>query len=56
MPAKKKFDPAIHDENPKWTKDDIAKSKPVSKLPANILAQFPRTKVVRPKADITKTR
>jgi hypothetical protein len=56
MSAKKKFDPAIHDENPKWTKDDIAKSKPATKLPADILAQFPKAKVGRPKADTTKAR
>ena len=55
MPAKKKFDPAIHDENPEWTKADFAKSKPASKLPANILGQFPKTKVGRPRAEITKT-
>ena len=55
MPAKKKFDPSTDDENPIWTKTDIAKSKPASQLPADILAQFPRTKVGRPRAEITKT-
>ncbi len=54
MPAKKKFDPAIHDENPEWTKADFAKAKPASKLPPDILAQFPKTKVGRPRSEITK--
>jgi hypothetical protein len=47
MSAKKKFDSTIHDENPKWTKADIAKSKSASKLPADILAQFPKTNTGR---------
>lgn len=55
MADKKRFDPAIHDENPDWTAADFAKSKPASKLPASILAQFPKTKVGRPRAEITKT-
>jgi len=46
--SKKKFDPAIHDENPDWTKADFAKSMPASKLPADILTQFPKTKSGEP--------
>ena len=40
MPRKPKFDPAIHDENPEWTDEDFARSRPASEMPAEMLAQF----------------
>src|SRR5882762_5397580 len=41
MPAKPKFDPKLHDENPEWTQQDFAKAKPASEvLPPEVMAQF----------------
>jgi uncharacterized protein (DUF4415 family) len=40
MSRKPKFDPGIHDENPEWTAEDFAKSRPASEMPADMLAQF----------------
>ena len=40
MPRKPKFDPAVHDENPEWTAEDFAKSRPASEMPDGMLAQF----------------
>ncbi len=54
MADKKKFDPAIHNENPDWTAADFVKSKPASALPASILAQFPKTRVGRPRSENPK--
>jgi uncharacterized protein (DUF4415 family) len=53
MSAKKKFDPVIHDENPEWTAEDFAKSKPAEDLPPEILAQF-RNKAGRPRLESPK--
>lgn len=54
MSKKPKFDPAIHDENPEWTKEDFAKARPASEiLPPEQLAQF-RAKVGRPRSEQPK--
>ena len=50
MSAKKKFDPALHDENPEWTKEDFAKSRPAEELPPEILSQF-KNKPGRPRLE-----
>ena len=31
-------------DNPEWTRDDFARARPASELPAAIRAQFPRTR------------
>jgi uncharacterized protein (DUF4415 family) len=53
MSARKKFDPVIHDENPEWTREDFAKSRPAEELPAEILAQF-KNKGGRPRLENPK--
>ncbi|WP_323717168.1 BrnA antitoxin family protein [Paracoccus aminovorans] len=35
---------AIDHDNPEWTKEDFAKARPASELPAHIRAAFPRTR------------
>ena len=56
MPRKPKFDPAIHDENPEWTAEDFAKSRPASDMPQDMLAQFKngrgRPKLAMPKEGV----
>jgi uncharacterized protein (DUF4415 family) len=56
MPRKPKFDPAIHDENPEWTAEDFAKSRPASDMPQGMLAQFKngrgRPKLLIPKEGV----
>ena len=56
MSPKKKFDPAIHDENPEWTREDFARSRPAEDLPPEILAQFKnrpgRPRLERPKEPV----
>jgi len=32
------------DENPEWTREDFAKARPASELPAHIRAAFPKTR------------
>lgn len=54
MTAKKKFNPAIHDENPEWTAEDFAKARPASELPPEILGQFPKTRTGRPRSERPK--
>ncbi|MGD9767778.1 MAG: BrnA antitoxin family protein [Pseudolabrys sp.] len=55
MPARKpKFDPSRHEENPEWTSKDFARARPASELPPDVLAQFPKTKVGRPRSDNPK--
>ena len=45
MSPKTKFDPAIHDDNPEWTKEDFARARPTAEvLPPELLAQFKRTR------------
>jgi uncharacterized protein (DUF4415 family) len=54
MAAKPKFDPALHDENPEWTKRDFARAKPASEvLPPDVMAQF-RNKGGRPRIENPK--
>jgi uncharacterized protein (DUF4415 family) len=54
MAAKPKFDPALHDENPEWTKRDFAKAKPASEvLPPEVIAQF-KNKGGRPRIENPK--
>jgi uncharacterized protein (DUF4415 family) len=54
MATKPKFDPALHDENPGWTKRDFARAKPASEvLPADVLAQF-KNKGGRPRIENPK--
>jgi hypothetical protein len=49
MPGKPKFDPAVHDENPEWTAEDFATSRPASGMPEGMLAPFkngwPKTRI-----------
>lgn len=54
MPKRPKVDPVIDEDNPEWTAADFAKARPASELSADILAQFPKTKVGRPKAENPK--
>lgn len=56
MAKKPKFDPALHDENPEWTKEDFAKAKPASAMPDKMLNFFKTTKAKlgRPPAEIKK--
>ena len=35
--------PVFDRDNPEWTKDDFARARPASELPAEILAEFPKT-------------
>jgi uncharacterized protein (DUF4415 family) len=53
MPPKTKFDPSIHDDNPDWTRKDVAKSRPAAELPPEILSQF-KNKPGRPKLENPK--
>jgi uncharacterized protein (DUF4415 family) len=53
MSAKKKLDSAVDEENPEWTKEDFAKSRPAEEMPAEILAQF-KNRPGRPKLENPK--
>jgi uncharacterized protein (DUF4415 family) len=53
MSPKKKFDAAVDDENPEWTKEDFARSRPAEELPPEILAQF-KNRPGRPKLENPK--
>jgi uncharacterized protein (DUF4415 family) len=44
----------IDDENPEWTDEDFARAKGLESLPANILAQFPNTRIRGPQKAPTK--
>lgn len=38
-------EPVVFDEdNPEWTEEDFARSRPASELPPHLLAAFPNTK------------
>ena len=50
---KMKFDPTVHDDNPEWSRQDFAKSRPAGELPPEILSQF-KNKPGRPKLDNPK--
>ena len=44
------YDPIFDDpDNPEWTEADFARALPLSKMPAHIIAAFPRT------AELAKT-
>jgi uncharacterized protein (DUF4415 family) len=54
MPAKPKFDPELHDENPEWTERDFSRAKPASDvLPPEVIAQF-KNKGGRPRIENPK--
>ncbi|WP_254984268.1 BrnA antitoxin family protein [Rhodopseudomonas palustris] len=54
MPRKPKFDPDVDDDNPEWTAEDFTRARPVSEMPADVLAQFRNTKVGRPRSENPK--
>jgi uncharacterized protein (DUF4415 family) len=57
MTSKPKFDPALHDDNPEWTKEMFERARPAKDvLPESILSQFKnkggRPRIERPKEAI----
>ena len=57
MTSKPKFDPALHDDNPEWTKEMFERARPAKDvLPKSTLSQFKnkggRPRIERPKEAI----
>lgn len=44
MSDKPKFREGLDDENPNWTEEDFARSRPAAELPEDILKAFPQTR------------